>query len=241
MAGPARQTKHTKVREYLVDLIKGGLEPNEKLPTERELAETLGVTRVTVRKALDELEKDQLVYRVQGAGTFVNEPRISKTFEFHSFSEDMLARDLTPGSAETSITLESAGGRIGFALGLSPADEVVHVMRVRTADGRPMCLEHSYLDASAVPGFAQAFSGESLYHELRESYGIRLERADQTIHAVVLDEATAGLLRVPPFSPAFSVQRTAYDHRNRAIEYAESLYRGDRYSYELSINRISSQ
>ncbi|GAB2530347.1 GntR family transcriptional regulator [Paramicrobacterium agarici] len=240
MAGSPRQTKHTQVREHLVELIAEGLQPDERLPTERELAETLGVTRVTVRKALDELEKDHLVYRIQGAGTFVSQQRISKTFEFHSFSEDMLARDLMPGSSETQISLESAGGRVGFALGLSPAEQVVHIMRVRTADGRPMCLEHSYLPAALVPGLAERFSGDSLYRELRDSYSIRLERADQTIHAVVLEEPTAELLKVPPFSPAFNVQRTAYDQRNRAIEYAESLYRGDRYSYDLSINRLST-
>ncbi|MCW4459928.1 GntR family transcriptional regulator [Microbacterium sp. MPKO10] len=240
MSGPARQTKHTQVREYLVELISAGLKPDQRLPTEREVAEQLGVTRVTVRKALDDLEKDHLVYRIQGAGTFVSEPRISKTFEFHSFSEDMLARDLTPGSSETQITLEGAGGRIGFALGLSPAEEVVHIMRVRTADGRPMCLEHSYVPAALVPGLADGMNEDSLYRELRDRFGIRPERADQTIHAVVLDEPTAELLRVPPFSPAFNVQRTAFDQRGRAIEYAESLYRGDRYSYDLSINRLSS-
>lgn len=240
MSEPGRQTKHTQVRQYLVELIDAGLQPDDRLPTEREVAEQLGVTRVTVRKALDELEKDQLVYRIQGAGTFVSDPRISKTFEFHSFSEDMMARDLRPGSAEMTVEVEGAGGSIGFALGLSPAEKVVHITRVRTADDQPMCLENAYVPEHLAPGLADTFSGESLYNELRETYGFRLERADQTIQAVVLDEEAARLLRVPAFSPAFRVLRTAFDQRNRPIEYAESLYRGDRYSYELSINRLST-
>jgi GntR family transcriptional regulator len=152
----------------------------------------------------------------------------------------MRVRNMTPGSLLTEVTLESAGTQAGYALGLSPSAKVVHVRRVRTADNVPMCLEDSYLPHELVPGLEDGIQGESLYESLTRRYGLRPERADQTIVATVLDEPSAKALLVPAFSPAFHVTRTAYDTRGRAIEFAESLYRADRYSYTLSITRATN-
>lgn len=229
--------KSEQLRAHLIGLVSGGLDPHVKLPTERELAEQFGVSRLTVRRVLDRLERDGLVYRVQGAGTFVSSPRISKSVELTSFSEDMRERGLRPGSKLVRAEIEAAGPSIGYALGLSPSTEVLHLERVRTADDEPMCLEHSYLPKDLVPGLADLDLTNSLYELLTSRYNLRLERAEQTIRATVVDAATANLLGVPPFSPAFQVERTGYDHRGRPIERAESLYRGDRYWYELTIYR----
>lgn len=237
---PANETKRQIVRRHLETQIRSDLEAHHRLPGERDLAEELGVNRLTVRRALDELERDGLVYRVQGAGTFVSVPQVSKSFEFASFTEDMRVRNMTPGSLSTEVTLEAAGVKVGYALGLSPAAKVVHIRRVRTADDVPMCLENSYLPHHLVPGLEDGIPGESLYQAISQRYGLRPERADQTVLATVLDEPSAKALLVPAFSPAFHVKRTAYDSRGRAIEYAESLYRGDRYSYTLSITRVTN-
>jgi GntR family transcriptional regulator len=229
--------KSEQLRSHLVELVQSGLDPHVKLPTERELAEQFGVSRLTVRRVLDRLERDRLVYRVQGAGTFVNSPQISKSVELTSFSEDMRERGLRPGSKLVRAEIEAAGPAIGYALGLSPSAEVLHLERVRTADDEPMCLEHSYLPRDLVPGLAELEITGSLYELLEARYNLRMERAEQTISATVVDVATANLLGVPPFSPAFRVDRTGYDNRGRPIERAESLYRGDRYWYELTIYR----
>mgnify|MGYP001230769354 CR=1 FL=1 len=229
--------KSERLRAYLLGLVNGGLDPHVKLPTERELAEQFGVSRLTVRRVLDRLERDGLVYRVQGAGTFVHPPRISKSVELTSFSEDMRERGLRPGSKLVRAEIEAAGPVIGYALGLSPSTEVLHLERIRTADDEPMCLEHSYLPNNLVPGLADLDLTGSLYELLEARYNLRLERAEQTIKATVVDVAAANMLGVPPFSPAFLVQRIGYDNRGRPIERAESLYRGDRYWYELTIYR----
>lgn len=230
-------TKADRVRRHLEAVIDGGLGPHEKLPTERELADEFDISRLTVRRALDQLENDGIVYRVQGAGTFVSEKSITKSFELTSFSEDMRARGLVPGSLSTHAEVVPAGARIGYALGLSPADLVVHIRRVRTADDAPMCAEDSYLPEALVPGLVERLGNESLYRVLDEQFALRLDRADQVIKVTVLEPAVAEELQVPPFSPAFLVSRTGYDDRGRAVEFAESLYRGDRYSYELSVGR----
>ncbi|MDA4892238.1 MULTISPECIES: GntR family transcriptional regulator [Microbacterium] len=230
-------TKHERVRRHLEEVIDQGLAPHERLPTERELAEALEVNRQTVRRALDELERDGLVYRLQGAGTFVSATRISKTFELTSFSEDMRMRNMRPGSQSVDIALATAGQTAGYALQLSPGAPVVRIRRIRTADDVPICLEECALAASAVPGLEEGIHGDSLYDDLRSRYGLTAVRADQEIHAIVLDEQQAEALQTPAFSPAFLVKRTTYDARSRPIEYAESVYRGDRYSYQVSIAR----
>lgn len=232
-----RMKKHELVRQHLVTTINQGLKPHQKLPTERELAESLNVNRLTIRHALSELERDGIIYRVQGSGTFVSASQISKSFEFTSFSEDMRMRDMTPGSLSAKIDVEPAGMKVGYALGLSPTTPVVHVRRVRTANDAPMCVEDVCIPHSLVPGLESGILGDSLYEDLANRFAIQVERADQTIQATVLNESDADELLVPPFSPAFLVQRTAFDTRGRPVEYAESLYRGDRYSYSVSISR----
>lgn len=233
----AEGTKREIVRRFLEAQIESGMEPHEKLSTERALAESFHVNRLTVRRALDDLERHGLVYRVQGSGTFVSETPINKTVEFSSFSEDMRQRNMVPGSLSVTVTLDSAGMQVGYALGLSPASDVVRIRRVRTADGEPMCLESTCIPAQFVPGLEDGIRGDSLYEDLANRFEIHLERADQTIRVAVLDHEDAEKLLVPPFSPAFLVQRTAFDARGRAVEFAESLYRGDRYSYTVSVSR----
>lgn len=233
-----RQTKAEAVRAHIERVISGGLAPHDKLPTERDLADQLEVSRLTVRRALDQLERDGAVYRIQGAGTFVGDTTIAKTIELTSFSEDMRARGLMPGSQPVIAEVVAAGPRVAHTLGLSAEDLVVHFERVRTADSTPMCIEHSYLPSRLAPGIERQLGARSLYEVLASDFGVHIEYADQTIRATLLDPTTAGTLGATAFGPAFQVSRTAFDERGRAIEYAESLYRGDRYSYELTIHRI---
>lgn len=229
--------KSARVRQYLVGLIEGGMEPHARMPTERDLAEQFGTTRLTVRRVLDQLGHEGRVYRTQGAGTFVSEPRIAKSVDLTSFSDDMRARGLKPGSLGTKIESISAGADIGARLQISPRDAVIHIARVRIADGVPMCLEHCYMPASLVPGLEVRELQGSLYETLWRDFGVRADKAEQSIRATVLDGDNARALSVPEFSPAFQVERIAYDARGRRIEYAVSIYRGDRYSYDMVIYR----
>lgn len=238
---PALPKKHELVRQHIEAEISRGLKAHQKLPTERELAETFSVNRITIRHALSELERDGIIYRVQGSGTFVSGSGISKALEFTSFSEDMKMRGMTPGSLSVELAVEPAGMQVGYALGLSPATPVVHVRRVRTADGTPICLEDSYIPHAFVPGLEDGLQEDSLYDDIAHRFGIHAERADQIIHSTVVDEPDAAKLLVPAFSPAFLVQRTSFDPRGIAIEFAESRYRGDRYSYSVSITRPAQQ
>jgi len=227
--------KSELVRQHLLALIEDGLAPHDRLPTERQLADMLQVSRLTVRRALDELTVENLVYRIQGSGTFVRPTRIAKSMELTSFSEDMRSRGLVPGSSAIHVTEEPAGAQLAALLELSPGTPVTSVRRVRTADGAPMCLERIQIPTHVAPGLTSQDLTGSLYELLATRYGVVIDRADQSIRATVLDADDAGRLRVPTYSPAFEVRRIAIDNRGRPIERAVSLYRGDRYSYDLTV------
>jgi GntR family transcriptional regulator len=227
--------KSERVRHHLLDMIESGLGPHDRLPTERELAEKLGVSRLTLRRVLDDLAAENRIYRIQGSGTFVRPERISKSMELTSFSEDMRSRGMAPGSLDISVSEETAGAKLAAVLELTPGSPVVSIRRVRTADGTPMCVERSQLPADLVPGLTAKDVSGSLYDVLAGRYGIQIDRADQSVRATVLDPDDAGRLGVPAYSAAFEVDRLAVDNRSRPVEHAMSLYRGDRYSYELSV------
>jgi GntR family transcriptional regulator len=201
----------------------------------------LDVSRLTVRRALDVLAQDGVVARVQGSGTFVQTTTIRKSVELTSFTRDMLARGLTPGSEAMSLTLASPDGRAREALGLQPDDTVVKITRVRTANGVPVCIERVQIPALLVPGLENGLTSASLYDELDHRFGLRLARADQTIEGVAIDLADAHALAVAPATAGFRTRRVAFVEKGHAVEYTEAVYRGDRYTFSFSLTAPSSE
>lgn len=212
-------------------------EPHTALPTEREMSERYGVSRSTVRQALDSLAAAGVVYRVQGAGTFVATPTISKSRVMTSFSEDMRARGLVPGSRLLAADEAPAGRLVAEDLRIDPDRPVVRLIRVRVADERPMCLETVHLPADRVPGLLDHDLDGSLYQILEQEYGLHLVLAEQVLTSVALDERSALLLGVSAGSPAIQVRRVTMDERDRPVEATTSLYRADRYDVRMTVRR----
>ncbi|HLT61044.1 MAG TPA: GntR family transcriptional regulator [Microlunatus sp.] len=228
--------KHQQIRRTLAAELRD-LAPHSPLPTERDLARTHGVSRATIRLALDALSDAGLVYRVQGAGTFVAGPTISKTLSLSSFSEDMELRGLTASSRLLAADRIPAGAAIAEDLGLQPDDPVVRLSRVRLADGEPICLETAHLPAARVPDLLDQDLSGSLYQLLDRRYGLRVVRAEQVVRAVVLDIGEAALLGTPPGSAALRMHRIGLDQRDRPVESTTSVYRADRYDLRLAVRR----
>ncbi|TDE39306.1 GntR family transcriptional regulator [Nonomuraea mesophila] len=232
-----QETKYETLRRALAELIEARMAPHDSLPSERELMQQYGVSRMTVRQAIDGLVRDGRVYRVQGAGTFVADSgKITKSLTFSSFSEDIRARRMKPGGRLLLLESEPAEIDVARDLFLEPGTPVVHITRLRTADGEPMCLENAWVPEHLVPDLAARGHVESLYDVL-EAAGAAPEHADQTISATVVNRGQAELLGVPNSFPALRVSRVTHDARGRAVERAISLYRADRYDYRLSIAR----
>lgn len=229
--------KYEVLRTELEQMIAQGMPAHTSLPSERELMVSYGLSRMTVREALTRLVNDGLVYRVHGAGTFVSDvAKITKSLTLSSFSEDIRSRGMEPGSRSARISRTESDANTASVLNVSPGAKVVHIERVRTADGMPMCLEDAWISADILPDDFQ-FNEDSSLYEYLEGIGRGPATASQTIQATVLTTEQAGLLEVPPHSPALVVSRVAVDARGRVVEQAKSLYRADRYEFHVNVVR----
>src|SRR3954469_20002129 len=151
IGSPAKMTKQSAARQQVLELIER-LGVGTAIPSERQLSADLGVSRLTVRAALDDLAREGYLVRRRGSGTYVQQPKISQQLTMTSFSEDMRRRGMTPSSTTLSLTRQLAGPRFGRFLNVSPGDEIVVVKRLRLADGVSVGLATPHHPAGGVPG-----------------------------------------------------------------------------------------
>jgi GntR family transcriptional regulator len=234
---PQRMTKQSQTRDRVVDLIDG-LGIGEAIPSERQLSVDLGVSRLTVRAAIDELVREGFLVRRRGSGTFVREPKIAQELTMTSFSEDMRRRGMRPGSKTISLTTTMAGAYLGRCLHVSPSERIVVVQRLRLADGESMAIETLHVRESLVPGLTgQDLERNSFYELLADRYGITIVGGVQTIEPTVTNEEESAALGVPLHSPAFLFERTTRAESGEIVEFVRSIYRGDRYRLVTELSR----
>jgi GntR family transcriptional regulator len=222
-------TKQRETRERVLALIES-LGMGEAIPSERQLSADLGVSRLTVRAALDELVRDGFLIRRRGSGTFVSEPKIAQELTMTSFTEDMRRRGMKPSSRTLSLDVVPAGARLGRFLHVSPSEPVVVAKRLRLADRETMAIETLHVRESLVPGLTgNDLENRSFYELLRERYEVVVAGGMQTIEPTVTNAEESDALGVPLHSPAFLFERFSRDAEGNVIEFVHSIYRGDRY------------
>jgi GntR family transcriptional regulator len=230
-------TKQSETRERVRDLIDQ-LDVGDAIPSERQLSQDLGVSRLTIRAALDDLSREGHLVRRRGSGTFVSEPKIAQELTMSSFTDDIRARGMTPGSRTLELRLVKAGARLGRVLHVSPSEPVVVVKRLRLADRESMAIETLHVRESLIPGLSKAdLEDGSFYELLRNRYGITIVGGQQTIEPTVTNEEESEALGVPLHSPAFLFERVTRSESGEIVEFVSSIYRGDRYRLvtELSV------
>ena len=230
MAGP--RPKHAQLRGALAELA-GDLGPDAAIPSERELMSTYGLSRATVRRAIEALISDGLLQRVHGKGTFVARPRLESRLHLASFSQDMRRRGLEPSTRLLGLELAAPPAEVAAWF---DADRAWRVDRLRLADGQPIALEASWYSADLLPDLGGHDLGDSLYALLADAYGVVIDSADQTLWGESAQGRTAGLLACPPHSPLLVFRRLSTS-RGRPVEHAVSHYRGDRYQLHMSLSR----
>jgi GntR family transcriptional regulator len=222
-------TKQRETRERVLELIEA-LQVGDAIPSERQLGVDFGVSRLTVRAALDELVREGYLQRRRGAGTFVAEPKVAKGMTISSFSDDMRQRGFTPGSRTLEFGVVTAGARLGRILHVSPAEAVVAVKRLRLADGEPMAIELLHLRESLFPGLTPEDLEQSSFYDLLERrYGLTIVGGSQTVEPTVTNDEESEVLGVPLHSPALLFERVTRAPSNDVVEFTVSIYRGDRY------------
>jgi GntR family transcriptional regulator len=234
-------TKQSETRERVLDLIER-LGVGEAIPSERQLSGELGVSRLTVRAALDDLVREGFLERRHGAGTFVSEPKIAQELTMTSFTEDMQRRGMAPSSKTMELKTVAAGARLGRLLHVSPSERIVVVTRLRYADRETMAIETLHVAESLVPGLtAKDLERHSFYELLEDRFGVVVVGGSQAIEPTVTNEEESAALGVPLHSPAFLFERTTRAGDGRIVEYVRSIYRGDRYRLVSELTRPSQE
>ena len=218
--------------ELLAGNIRSGTwKPGEMLPTEYELIECYKVSRITVRKVLDQLSAEGAILRERGRGTFVAKPQLEHgTSRIVSFTDDMRQRGFAPGTRVLLQKLVPAPPAVAKALGAPEGEEMVRIDRLRLADGEPMCVEESWLVHRYLPGILRHdFAKNSLREVKQAKYGIRWSRALQTIRSIPAPAAYAELLHVRKGAPLLFFARVSYSQDDIPMELLHVYYRADRY------------
>lgn len=231
---------YCQLKEVILSRIDSGeWQPGMQLPSERELCQHFGISRITVRQALAELEMEGRLARDQGRGTFIAPPRIAQHLtRLTGFTQDMQARGRKPGSIVLRLELRRATAAVAHRLQLdSHHRSVVLLQRLRTANGEPMAIETAYLSEKLCRGILnEDLSNQSLYQLLAQKYGVTPARAEQQIEAVACPGNEARLLGIAKGSPVLLLHRTTYSQHNCPFEAVESWYRGDKYVFYAELN-----
>lgn len=239
VAGPLDRSNpmplYRQLRRSLRDAIdQDVLGPNDALPAERDIAADFGVSRITVRKAIDGLVEEGVLDRRHGAGTYVTS-RIEKNMAvLSSFSEDIASRGWEARSEWLSKKEERITPSESLELGLPPELPVYRLDRLRYAGDTPLAIEHAIVPASCLPSIDAVVA--SLYAAL-ETTGHRPTRALQRLQAIAFSDKQARLLGVSAGDPGLFIERRGFLDDGRVVEITRSYYRGDAYDFvaELSV------
>ncbi|GHG40786.1 GntR family transcriptional regulator [Deinococcus indicus] len=233
---------YVQVAQGLAHRIESGqLRRGSALPAERDLAATLGVSRVTVRQALALLSQQGLLARRHGSGTFVTPPAQPGDLPSRplsllaSFSEDVRSRGQTPGAQVLSFERARPTAHETMSLALSPNETVYRLRRLRTADGEPLAIEDSTLPASLVGELDQRAVQDASLYALLQARDLSPVRAIRHLRAVNADMHLAPLLGVSVGAALLATDRVSWLEGGRPIEYARAHYRGDRYDFVMEL------
>ena len=226
-------------RDHVADQLRrriecGSLKPDTSLPSERALAEDLGVSRMTVRVAIDQLAAEGLLVRRPNRRTVVAGDKISRSASFMSFSEEMRARGWRPHSEIRQMTATVADVSVAAQLNLEVGAKVIFLERLRFADDEPLALERVYLPYGRFATLLTLnLASESLYAVMERELGVRPELAEESVEAVQLSTEEADIFGIAAGAPALLTRRITCDEHGQVVEVATSLYRGDRYLMAL--------
>lgn len=234
--------KYLIVKKTIISNIDNGIyHPGEMLPSERELIESLNVSRITVRRALSELEDEGYIYRVQGKGSYVKgEQNRQDLFSLTSCTQDIIRLGMTPSRHVIDMQVMKADKKRQNELQLNDNEKVFHLERVYLADDQPINLTSTYLPYKYLEGIEKFdFSKLSLYDVLENKYNIRIKRATRFVEAVLAHDEVCELLDVQNNVPLILFRCIIYGEVNgkeTPIETFKCYYRSDRFSF--CINQV---
>jgi GntR family transcriptional regulator len=227
---------YLQVKEEIIDLIqRGELKPNDQLPSQRELVSTYGASHMTVRRALDELIDEGLIYAIPGKGIYVREHKLqAESCPLMSFTEEMALRGMHASSTVLAARLVPASTVMARTLDVELGMPLAYLRRLRLADGLPMALQTNYLKSWLCPGLLERdLQDASLYNLLRQEYQLCLTSSKGTVEAALADDEHASLLGMELPAALLITEQVSFLENGQPIEYVRTAYRGDRYQYRI--------
>ncbi|MFD5321210.1 GntR family transcriptional regulator [Streptomyces sp. NPDC127098] len=213
---------------------QGRLSPGTRLGNEIDLAARLGLSRPTVRQAIQALVDKGLLVRRRGVGTQVVHSQVRRPLELSSLYEDLEAAGQRPATRVLDVATVPAPAEVAAALGIAEGAETKRVERLRLAHGEPLAHMCNYLPRELYDFGREDLEATGLYRLMRAA-GTALHSARQSIGARAATAEEAGLLGESAGAPLLSMRRTAFDDTGRAVEYGTHLYRASRYTFELQL------
>jgi GntR family transcriptional regulator len=246
----ARNANHRKIQKdssqalfaQLEEILREGIEagtwaPGEPIPSERELSRIYEMSRMTVRHAIDRLVTAGLLYRVDGKGTFVSEPKVSfQALTLAGLREQTVRLGFSPSARLLGIERILAPEKVAAVLHIKPDTPVFLIERLVFGNDVPLALLRSHIPVRLCPGLIDMdLSNASLYAVLREEFGISIRKASETLETTLASMRESLLLGVDSGSPMFLLRITTFDDQARPIEYVKVVFRGDRVQLSLDV------
>lgn len=232
--------RYYQLKEILRERIRSGeWKSGDLIPSERELSETYGISRMTARQAITDLVNEGVFYREQGKGTFVTKRKITQQLmRLTGFTEDISARGQHPGTKVLSAQMLPADETTAEKLRVNVGQLIFRLQRLRLADGEPLAVELSQLSFKGCEKLLEEdLEQNSLYRLLESKYGLPLMEAEQELEAGLAGNEESQLLKIPVSSSVLYIRRTTYTDRNQPIEYAKSVYCGNKYTFYTRLKR----
>jgi GntR family transcriptional regulator len=229
---------YVQVAQGLLDWIESGrLGPGAQLPPERQLSDSLGVNRMTLRRALGMLAGQGLLVRKQGRGTYVASPKIERRAgELISFTRVMERRGFRPGARMISFQQRPVEASLAPVLDLPVSAPVYEIQRLRLLNQEPVMIEHYIIPVRRFPGLERFdLESRSMYEVMEREYHVTVVRARQSLEPVLATEYESDLLAVPPGAPLMMERRFSYDAQDQPVEHGRDLYRGDRFRFVTEV------
>ncbi|MEC5398866.1 GntR family transcriptional regulator [Uliginosibacterium sp. H1] len=234
---------HSQIREILrARILDGSYAPHSQMPSESQMMASFGVSRITIRQALGDLQKEGLIFKVVGKGSFVAKPKAFQNLSrLQGFGEAMAPAGYETFSQLLSARTVAASDTVAGHLRCTPGEEVFEIQRLRYLNREPISVDVSYFPQSLGERLAKEdLARRDIFVILENDFGHPLTHADVQIEAILADELLARQLRITEGSPLLRIERLTYAHdgyREQPIDFEYLYYRGDAFQYRLRIDR----
>lgn len=232
---------YTQIREVLrAQILDGTYLPHQQMPSEGDMINLFGVSRITVRQALSDLQSEGLIFRIHGKGTFVSKPKAFQDLgRLQGFGEAMRQMGYETYSKVLSIKTVKPEAQVAERLHLSKQAKVTEIRRLRFLNREPISLDVTYLPTSVGVRLAKEdLATRDIFVILENDYRLSLGHADLQIGSTLADDILAGQLRVEEGSPVLVIERTTHTADGSPIDYEHLYYRGDAFQYKVRVDRV---